>query len=244
MIDNIIKNFIKNHSEESYPNEACGFIIEKNFKFLCVKCFNVSKNPNTSFEIAPIEYLKIKSNCDKIHYIYHSHPQASDYCSFSEKDKNCSEALDIPIILMCMKSNEFKIFDNSGLDSRYIGRYYKEGKYDCFSLIIDYFKNEKSFDIKYDKKSYIENVLEDNYLEKEFKKIFLRNNFSLINRDKEIIRDDILLFDEFNNSSPKHLGLYLGQESFLHQPYSKLSRVENNWHKYKNKIHSIFRLYI
>lgn len=244
MIDNRIKNFIKRHSREIYPDEACGFIVQKSNKFLCIKCKNISKTPNITFEISPYDYLNIKNNTDKIHYIYHSHPNLNnDKCSFSEKDKNCSEVLNIPMILFCLENHELNVFTPNDIKYNYIGRYYEYGKYDCFSLIVDFLKNERNINIKYDKKDlYIDHLIfYKNFLEDQFKKIFLENNFIILNKNETLQDDDILLFDMFNDSCPKHLGIYLGQETFLHQPYSRLSRIENNWNIYKNKIHSIFR---
>ena len=245
MIDNKIKNFIKKHAEEQKENEVCGFIIEKDKKFDFLKCKNISKNPSFNFEISSVEYLNIKKQSEKIHYIYHSHPLFCEDCVFSEQDKNCAEALNLPLILFCTKTNEFKIFNPTNFKYNYTGRYYEYGKYDCFSLILDFFKNEKDTIIKYNKNRYNEkNIFFGDKLKRYFIEIFLENKFEILNKNETLSKNDVILFDIFKDLNSKHLGIYLGNQTFLHQPFSKLSRIENNWSVYKDKIDLIFRLNI
>ena len=242
MIDNKIKNFIKKHAQDEQNNEVCGFIVEKNNTFSFLRCKNTSKYPEINFEISPFDYLNIKKNSDKIHYIYHSHPNCNN-CEFSEKDKNCSEILNLPMILFCTKTSEFKIFNPNNINYNFVGRYYEYGKYDCFSLILDFFKNEKNIIINYDKNKYNDkNIFISDTLKKYFIEIFCNNKFKILNKNESLLKNDVILLDMLRDFNPKHLGIYLGEGYLLHQPFLKLSRIETNWDSYKNKIDLIFRL--
>lgn len=108
MLDNYIKNFIKNHAIESIPYECCGFVIKTKEGLDCIKSKNFSKLDNC-FEISPIEYLNIKNNYS-INYIYHSHPNTINE-DFSEADLKMSNNLLINLILYIIDIDIFKIYD-------------------------------------------------------------------------------------------------------------------------------------
>jgi proteasome lid subunit RPN8/RPN11 len=237
MIDKKIKNFIKKHSKESKPNECCGFIVKENEKFKCISLKNISINPQENFEIAGLDFLKIKKQYKKIYYIYHSHLNESQ--DLTEKDKNCAESLDIPIIMYNLNYDILKIYEPIKIKNDYLGRYYQHGKYDCFKLIEDFYKNELSIKFNYDIDFYKKSLLEMDIKEEIFKH-FEKNNFEIV-KDNTYKIYDILLIDFFGTKNPKHFALYLGDDKILHQPMGGFSKIENYSNFYKKNIYNIFR---
>ena len=241
MIDKKNKNFIKNKSLEDYPNETCGFIIKDEKKFECIPCKNIAENPKENFKISSKEYLEIKNKYKNILYIYHSH--TNENYNFSEADKNCSENLCLPIILYNTNSDDIKIYEPTNVKKEYIGRFYQHGKYDCFKLIEEFYKKEKSIEFKYDNNFYSKS-LEEMDIKTEVYKFYINNNFQLIENKNDIRLHDILLIDAFGENKPKHFALYMDNGKILHQPMFGFSKIENYCNFYIRRTDSIFRLKI
>ena len=233
MIDKKIKNFIKHQSLKDFPNESCGFIVKDKNQFICVPCKNISMHPNQTFEISSMDFLKTKLLYNKIYYIYHSHvDEDSDY--FSDQDEKCAENLNIPIILYHIKKNIFKIHSVVEISNSYIGRFYEYRKYDCFTLIRDFYKNEKNIDLKVE---YKEDLYELDVKAKIYNFHHL-NNLDIIDKNDQLKVDDILFFNGFGT---KHLGLYLGEDKILHQPMLGFSKIENYCNFYRRHTDLILR---
>lgn len=104
---NNIKNFIKNHALETFPEECCGFIVRNKKKIKCVKMNNIAKNKRFFFKISIIDFLNI-SDMYKILYIYHSH--TIDNNQFSQIDIKCALYNNINMILYNVKQDKFNYF--------------------------------------------------------------------------------------------------------------------------------------
>jgi proteasome lid subunit RPN8/RPN11 len=231
MIDKKIKNFIKKQALESAPNECCGFIVKENDSFKCIPCYNIATDTINNFKIGSLEYLKIK-NKYKIFYIYHSH--TNENCDFSEMDKNCSENLNLPIILYNIEKNIFKVYEPISVDTNLIGRFYEYKKYDCFTLIRDFYLKKMNIDlsIEYEDldKINVKKMFIDHYNDK---------NLMLINNIEELKDNDILLIDDFKEAC--HCAIYLGNDKILHQPMDTFSKIENYCNFYRRRTNLIFR---
>jgi proteasome lid subunit RPN8/RPN11 len=242
MIDKKNKNFIKNQSLKDYPNETCGFIVEDKGEFRCIPCKNIAQNSIENFKISPKEYLEIKRKYMNILYIYHSHTNNND--NFSELDKNCSENLCVPIILYYLNTDLIKIYEPLNIKKEYTGRFYKHGEYDCFKLIEEFYKKEKSIEFKYDKEFY-KKSLEEMDIKNELIKFYNHNNFNIID-NKELELHDILLIDAFGENKPKHFALYMGDNKILHSLFtSSLFKISKHCFandSFINKIYTIFTI--
>lgn len=237
MIDNKIKKFIKKKSLEDSPNETCGFIVEENNEFKCIPTTNIAKNKQINFEISGIDFLNIKSRYNII-AIYHSH--TNDFEEFSEQDKICAEAMSCDLILYFIKDDAFKVYEPfNKKNNTYIGRYFQLGKYDCFSLIEDFYKKEKKIEFKYDKTFYSQS-LENMNIENEMLKFYESNGLKQVSIT-EIKPHDILLMDTFSFNKAKHFAIYLGDNKILHQPLFGFSKIDNYCNFYKRRTSYAFR---
>ena len=236
MIDKKIKNFIKKCSLIQNPKEICGFIVEDNGVFKCIPCENTAKDPIENFKISPKEYLNIKNKYKKIFYIYHSHTNNNE--NFSEKDISCAENISLPIIMYNLNSDLFKVYEPVNVNKNYIGRYFEIGKYDCYTLIKDFLKNELNIDISailnYTNFIQAQNVFNEN-LSLNF---FEKKGFNLIQDKQFLQKNDILILQ---NYSGKHFALYLGNDKILHQPMLSFSKIENYCNFYRKQTEYIYR---
>jgi len=130
---------IKEHALKDYPNECCGFILEKDSKTISYPSKNIAEKKSNNFMINPIDYIKI-SNMGRIVGLYHSHCQY-DY-NFSLLDKFTSSNHKIPFILYNVKIDKFDIYDKNDIYSDYIGIKFEYNKNDCFNLIEKFYKKE------------------------------------------------------------------------------------------------------
>jgi len=241
MIDKKNKNFIIKECLKNPSEEICGFIVLKNNNFICVPCENIAKNKKENFMISSLDYIKIKKHSDKILYIYHSH--INDNENFSEQDISCSENLCLPIIMYNLNKRIFKIYEPITVKKEYIGRFYEYGKYDCFRLIQEFYKKEKSIELKYNEEFYLKS-LEQMNIKNEIYKFVTNNDFKVIDNKESLELHDILLIDTFGENEIKHFALYMGQNKILHQPMFGFSKIENYCNFYKRRTDSIFRLKI
>lgn len=232
MIDKKIKNFIKKQSIKDYPKETCGFIVFDNKDFICIPTENTASNPNFFFKISPIEFLKIKKIYNKIYYIYHSH--TNENCDFSEMDEKCSENLNLPIILYNIQKNIFKIHEPISVENDLIGRFYEYKKYDCFTLIRDFYYKKMNIDLSIEYED-----LDKINVEKTFLENYNSKNLMLIKNIEDIKNNDILLLDGLKEAS--HCAVYLGDNKILHQPMNTFSKIENYCNFYRRHTKLVFR---
>lgn len=231
-----IKNYIKNHAQLDFPNECCGFIAEKNNKIIPIKCNNISRDKQNNFEISPLDFLKTKKLSDKILYIYHSHTNKN--FNFSLIDKIYAENLCLNSILYCYFNDNFYYHESNSFDNQYIGRFYEHKKYDCFTLVEDFFKNEFNFIFNYDRNLYLDNQKDINI--KQIVLDFYEINNFLHVKDNNLETYDVILMNGIFGEAC-HFAIYLGDNKILHHPINKFSRIDEYSKFYKKNTNFIFR---
>ena len=226
---------IRGHALEEYPRECCGLVVSTNegaHEFL--RCQNISSAPEKHFAISPVDYVKASARGEIIG-TYHSHPEDSE--AFSEFDKFNSEIHKLTYILYCLKKNIFLEYNPDCEFNQYIGRQFKIGKTDCFSLVKDFFAVE----LKIKLNNYLHLRAEgwrDN-LEELFDKNYMNEGFVKV--DGEHKKYDCHLFKYKNKSASQHMAVNLGGNLMLHQPLNGPSRIEELTEKHKKFINYTIR---
>ena len=166
---------------------------------------NVSED-NERFKISAQDYLQA-SELGDIKAIYHSHPSTKP--SFSEFDKFNSISHNLIYVLYSMKDNSFTQFDPSLTEfNKYIGREFKIGKTDCYSLIKDFYESELNIQLsEYHRDKDFRSNLED-----LFDKHFGKEGFY---KADELQKYDCILFGRGKDSLSNHIALYLGGNLML-----------------------------
>jgi proteasome lid subunit RPN8/RPN11 len=229
-----LNGVIREAAIASYPKEACGVVLSVGKKSLPVVCGNTSPAPENHFIIDLHDYA---AACDRgeIIGIWHTHVESP--AKPSDADRAGCENSDLPwYIVSIYKVNghfqlsEVEVLTPSGFEMEYIGRPYVFGVFDCWTLIRDYYRREFNICLgdyprieKFWRKGH--NFFGENWEKEGFKKLI----------DVEPKSGDLFLFQTDNNHFPDHIGVYIGDDTFLHHSYGRLSRRDiygGYWHKH------------
>ena len=104
LLNKYTRKKIKEHSLSEYPNECCGFLIEKDNDVDVIECENIAFDKKKLFEISAEDYLR-SSKKGKIKAYYHSHTE--DNFELSGADKAISISHKMPLIMYSIKKNNF-----------------------------------------------------------------------------------------------------------------------------------------
>lgn len=270
-LSNEIKNFIKDHSRESLPNECGGLILKDGAGNLTAcRCRNASDTPKESCVLRRDE-VKEKSNGYIVEAIYHSH--SSNFEDFSWEDKYTSEEFKLKLVLFCSQKNTFNTYGPNGFIAPFTGRRWSQGVFSCITIIEDYYKKTFGIEIKgYDQlelcgeklKYYNFSLalskchLDEKTIEmlaaialipddqRPWQSLLIKNNFVKV---KDFRKHDIILTKSFNENFnkkfnivyPIHAAIYLGDGRILHHPFGEESAIEAFGEKEKLAITHIFR---
>lgn len=209
-----IINDIINHARECYPNECCGLILD-NFKYapcrnLIPENENLKLGPQYNFAIDPKQYA-IAEDKGEITHIVHSHPDAS--CRPSKEDiARCNES-GLPWLIISYPSLDWRIIEPCEPDL--IGRDFVLGVYDCYGLVMDYYKRELGIDLLDFRVDYPwweqgENRYIDNYEKAGFREVF------------DLQKNDVILM-QVSALVPNHAGILLDNNTLLHHLFGHKS---------------------
>lgn len=235
-----IKESIKKHALEEFPNECCGLIINNDNNIKALRCKNISDYPTEHFIINPKDYLRAES-IGKIIAYYHSH--SNNNPDFSKADIIVSENSKIPAILFT--NNELKTYNPKNIKTPYEGRPFQPYFFDCFSLVKDYYSRELNInltELKCQEREEISkwpNVSYNNSSNFTLKNHFLSNNFIEIKGKYK--KHDILLCRPLGIKCASHCIIYLGNNMVLHQLLNSISKKELLLEYWKNRIVNIMR---
>jgi proteasome lid subunit RPN8/RPN11 len=188
-----------------YPKEACAVITEDGFK--PVK--NTSDDPNNSFRISKKALAIAYTNGLKA--IFHSHPDYYDCPSQADMERQVETA--VPWII-CSTNGEVAstpiVFDHAAEPPALLGRGFRHGVTDCYSLIKDFYK------------TYLDITLNEFPRDWEwwlngqdlYKEGFKTTGFRVIS-DYEVQPGDVFLA-QLRSKTPNHGGVYLGNGLIVH----------------------------
>lgn len=232
---------IKEHALQNPLEECCGFVFENGDTY---RSPNFADNKSNRFAISSLAYIKA-AQIGKIYAIYHSH--IGHNYNFSEFDKLNADNHKFNYLVYSIKSDAFNFYPHNSSINKYAGVDFEIGKNDCYSLVKDYWKAELNFEI-------VDNGMaddrKDDWLQKNpriFEDIFELNKDRLvrikINKIEDLQSGDIILFNYFKPKwTVHHLGIYLGNDTFIHHPRRKFSVIEVLDDLYLNWVDSIIRI--
>lgn len=198
-----------------YPEEGCGILLNKKGVLHWKPCKNVAENKETEFQLDPEAYISAHLEGD-IYAIVHSHTNGS--AEPSEHDKKASEFLKIPYIIYSIPEGEKVLYTPKELNSL-TGRTYEFGKYDCWTLVRDFYKKE--YNITLPLLDFEQNWWENNL--NYFDDLFTDFGFEEVSNPQE---GDVILFS-IRANVPNHCGVYLEEDIFMHHSENRLSCREN-----------------
>ncbi len=211
MLNEKLKNEIREYALSKVDEEICGLLISKNSKISFYKCKNISYHKKDYSILNPLDYVNA-SNQGEI--IAHVHSQEGRNPSFTDYLNAAGHK--IYSIIYSTKYDKFSVI-NPALKN-YLNLDYKINSSDCFELVRNYYKNELNIKIsnynRYDKWEFDKpNLILDNFEKEGFYKVGL----------KDIQINDVMIFRIGGFLS--HLAVYMDDNLILHHPENDKSVI-------------------
>lgn len=208
-----------------YPEEACGFIVQKGKKAVVIDCKNVAENRINEFLIDPVDQARAYEEGEII-ASWHTHTNGTN--EPSEFDRVGCNNCELPYVIVGLRKDDADEFvftapnvllpDDTVLD--YVGRPYMYGVMDCYSLVVDYYDRE--FDIKLDfmPQNRIPFFWEEGMplMEDSFDHLgFVRLGTGSIPEVGD------LFVMQCGSKVANHVAIYIGDDKILHHSHNRLS---------------------
>ena len=239
------KTRIKEQSIQEAPSECCGLIVknERN-KPVVFPCENISKEKEDNYRISPEDYLAA-SELGDIEAVYHSHSKEYHWDNFTPLDL-LNEEHGLEIVLYLLHKDKFLISSQNNYLNQYLERDYVPKVTDCFTLLTDFYRDQLDIHVtKYDY-SIFDFFNEENWENKKespFDVFFEKEGFEEVQYE-DIKMYDVLFFKNVNKFAPTfscHMGLYVGNDTMLHQPFNKVSELSPFTKRHMRYINKIIR---
>lgn len=225
-----VLNKIYETAFKNYPNEACGLIVQtgkRSYDFF--PCKNVAEDPENHFVMDAKDQINAEK-AGKILAVWHSHVNQSN--EPSDADKSGCEITKMTWLISSIMENynpdikgdfrisDFYVLQPSGFKMPYVGRPYLFGVFDCWTLCMDYLKNEFNVELPY-----IPSIHIDDWWTKD-RNVLMEGAelYGLVQLpvNSPLQKGDIL-FMQLECSVPNHCAIYVGDNLILHHMYNRLS---------------------
>lgn len=201
------------HAEKEYPRECCGVITQKGRVIKYHPCQNLATNPTEHFQLDPAGY-KASSEAGTVIGIVHSHPDATTQPS--ELDKAQCDLMEIPWHIASYPEKDFRTLCPRG-ELPLIGRPFVLGVYDCWGLVMSYFKQTHGIELHDYRVNYLwwEDVHVDNF----YHDCWYECGFRKVTQAQP--GDMVIMQVQANKWN--HAGVILEGNMLLHHLYGQLS---------------------
>ena len=204
-----------NHAEIEDPKESVGLLLNVRGKERYYPCRNLSMTAHQCFILDPEDYVKA-DNLGDIVAVVHSHPTTPAIAS--QADKVSCEQSGLPWHIVNPKTKQWGYYEPQGYEAPLLGRQWVWGVTDCWSLVRDYYKQEKGIKLKdYERPITPEEFMKDPL----FESYAWRTGFRELRPDEKLQAGDILLMSILD-STLNHVAIFLGDE-VLHHLTDRLS---------------------
>lgn len=194
------------HAKAEYPKESCGVIISTGEY---IPCTNIAAS-DMEFTISHEELDSLGK--DIIMYI-HSHPTTAP--KPSEADKQGMQATGVPWGIVSPSTGEYFEYTYDEAVPPLVGRDFKFGSMDCYSIVRDYYKLTYNITL-------MNPPREDNFW--EVGKSYYMDYYEMAGfiKVKDLQIGDVILM-MVGASVPNHAAIYLGDEKMVHHIQNRLS---------------------
>ena len=133
------------HAKDQEPKEAVGLVLNIRGKLKYYPCNNLAITDHQCFILDPEDYLKA-DNAGYIVGIFHSNPINPP--TPSQADKVSCEASGLPWYIVNPTSQEWSYLEPCGYKPPLLGRQWVWGVTDCWSLVRDWYKENKNINLR------------------------------------------------------------------------------------------------
>jgi len=211
------------HAKNQDPSECCGLLLNIRGKERYHPCRNLSAQSDEYFILDPEDYIK-GSNLGTITAIIHSHPDTPPVAS--QADKMSCEQTKLPWYIVNPKTETWGYYEPCGYKAPLLGRPWVWAVTDCWSLIVDWYKEERSIELlDYERPTRIEEFTDDPV----FERYLPSRGFRLLKPDEPLMNGDVLAMSILGKGL-NHVGIFLDGD-VLHHSADRLSCREpyNPW---------------
>ena len=209
------KNKALVHAKDQSPKESVGLLLNVKGKEKYYPCRNLSMTANQCFILDPEDYVK-GSNLGEITAIVHSHPTTLP--NPSDADLVSCENSGLPWHIVNPHTETWGYCEPTGYKAPLLGRDWIWGVTDCWSLVRDWYKQEKNIDLidyqrPIDPEEFLKNPL--------FEKYAKDTGFRELDINESLQKGDVLLMSILHPTL-NHVAIFLG-DMVLHHLADRLS---------------------
>ena len=211
------------HAKDQDPDESCGLLLNIRGKERYHPCRNLSAQSDEYFILDPEDYIK-GSNLGTITAIVHSHPDTPPVAS--QADKMSCEQTKLPWYIVNPKTETWGYYEPCGYKAPLLGRPWVWAVTDCWSLIVDWYKEERGIELlDYERPTRIEEFTDDPV----FERYLPSRGFRLLKPDEPLMNGDVLAMSILGKGL-NHVGIFIDGD-VLHHSADRLSCREpyNPW---------------
>jgi len=228
------ESFIK-YAKKQAPEEACGLLAIIKGKETFWPCKNLAEGKFEFFIMDPDDWAECEDTGEVIGVI-HSHPLGA--ATPSDTDKAACEHLGFPYYIYSIELDHWECFEPTGWKApTLIGRKFIWGKYDCWSIISDWYLETKNIKLKeWERPKRIKDFIKNPLFEKGLP----ITGFNKQESNKNIEVGDVLLFKTVAGTL-NHVALYIGDNMILNHNIKALSCREPFDLRYQQALRGVYR---
>ena len=210
------------HAKDQDPKEAVGLLLNVKGKERYFPCRNLALTDHQCFILDPEDYVKADKT-GEIVAVVHSHPVTPPIAS--QADKISCEQSGLPWHIVNPKTEQWGYLEPSGYKAPILGRQWVWGITDCWSLVVDWYKEEKNIKLlDYQRPAKVEDFLADPV----FERYLPSRGFKLLDPEEKLINGDVLAMSIFGQGL-NHVAIFLDGDVLHHltdrlscrEPYSQ-----------------------
>ena len=223
------KEDMLDHAAACYPNEACGYIINRQY----VPCTNVHDNPDKQFKIGYKDVLRCEQ-LGTIEAVVHSHPDGSS--KPSTFDLIQMQYHNVPWVIVAYPEVDIKVHAPKAYKAPLINREYIHGVLDCYSIVRDYYSRELGIEIdnferqdKWWESASNSDLYIDNFASQGFVQVhtLARHDVILCRvQPTEYVNHALIYLGHNGGLTSEETEKVIGEHLVLHHPYMRRSRRE------------------
>ena len=223
------KEDMLDHAAACYPNESCGYIIDRKY----VPCTNVHESPDKQFKIGYKDVLRCEQ-LGKIEAVVHSHPDGSSKPTTFDLMQMSIGA--VPWVIVAYPEIDIKVHAAKPYKAPLINREYIHGVLDCYSIVRDYYARELDIQLdnferqdKWWESPSNSDLYIDNFASQGFVQVhtLARHDIILCRvQPTEYVNHALIYLGNDRGLTSEETEKVIGEHLVLHHPYMRRSRRE------------------
>ena len=203
------------HAKIEDPKESVGLLLNVKGKERYYPCNNLSMSSYQCFVLDPEDYVRA-DNMGEITAIIHSHPATPP--TPSQADLVGCENSNLPWHIVNPKTEQWDYCEPNGYKAPLLGREWVWGVTDCWSLVRDWYREEKQIELK----DYQRSMTPEEFLKNPlFEEYATQTGFRELEPNEALQEGDVLLMSILHPTL-NHVAIFLG-DMVLHHLADRLS---------------------